>query len=152
MRPHNLNAELRIPGDLIYLRPVRSFIRELALNLDFSSDRTSEIELAFDEIFSNAVEHGSSGSESQISIYCTSTEDTMQITISDRGPGKGPNTKWIDAWSDALREKVKLGTERGHGLLLVRHLIDRISIEPNSIGGIDVHLVIYKEEQPARNI
>jgi anti-sigma regulatory factor (Ser/Thr protein kinase) len=152
VRHADYNAELRIPGDLIYLRPVRSFIKELAMNMDFSHQRASDIELAVDEVFSNAVEHGSAGSKSQIIICCFFSEEIMEIKISDAGPGKGPNTKWISAWSNAVEEKVQPGTERGHGLLLVHQLIDNMSIGPNSFGGIDVHLVIYKERQPARKI
>jgi len=139
------NAELRIPGDLIYLRPVRSFVRELALNIGFSDERVSEIELVVDEVFSNAIEHGSTGSGSQILVHCFTTEEMMKIKISDTGPGEGPNTRWINAWSDALRDKVQPDTERGHGLFLVHQLTNEMNIEPNSVGGIDVLMVLHKE-------
>ena len=138
-------AELRIPGDLIYLRPVRAFIRELAENTGFCHERASNIELAVDEVFSNAIEHGSAGSGSQIVIHCLSTDEIMRIVVSDTGRGKDSDTRWLDAWSDAVREKAQPGTERGHGLLLAHNLIDEMSMESNSMGGIDVHLVVYKE-------
>ena len=140
-------AELKVPGDLIYLRPVRSFIRELAKNIGFSHERVSDIELAVDEIFSNAIEHGSAGSRSQIAIRCLSNEELVRITVSDTGRGEGSNTGWVDAWTNVVREKTQPGTERGHGLLLARNLTDQMIMESNQIGGVDVHLVVYKERQ-----
>ena len=140
-------AELRVPGDLIYLRPVRSFIRELAKNIGFSHERVSDIELAVDEIFSNAIEHGSAGSRSQIVIHCLSNEELVRITVSDTGRGVGSNTGWVDAWTNVVREKTQPGTERGHGLLLARNLTDQMIMESNQMGGLDVHLVVYKERQ-----
>jgi len=141
------DAELRIPGDLIYLRPVRAFIRELAENTGFSHERASNIELAVDEVFSNAIEHGSAGSGSKIAIHCMSTDDMLRIIVSDTGRGKNSSKRLLDAWSDAVREKSQPGTERGHGLLLVHNLMDEMSMESNSMGGVDVHLVVYKEGQ-----
>ena len=140
-------AELRVPGDLIYLRPVRSFIRELAKNTGFAHERVSDIELAVDEIFSNAIEHGSAGSGSQIVIYCLSTEESLRITVSDTGRGESSDMEWVDAWTNVVRDKTQPGTERGHGLLLARNLTDQMIMESNQMGGVDVHLVVYKERQ-----
>jgi hypothetical protein len=53
----------------------------------------------------------------------------------------------MDAWYSVVREKTQPGTERGHGLLLARNLTDEMIMKPNSIGGVDVHLVIYRESQ-----
>jgi anti-sigma regulatory factor (Ser/Thr protein kinase) len=140
-------VQLRVPGDLIYLRPVRSFIRELAKNTGFSHERVSDIELAVDEIFSNAIEHGSAGSASQIVIYCLLTEESVRITVSDTGRGEDSNAGWVDAWTNVVREKTQPETERGHGLLLARNLTDQMIMESNQMGGVDVHLVVYKERQ-----
>jgi anti-sigma regulatory factor (Ser/Thr protein kinase) len=141
------DAELRISSNLIYLRPVRVFVRELAENMGFCRERVSNIELAVDEVLSNAIEHGSAGSGSRILVRCSLTGEMMRITISDAGRGKSSSARWIDAWSDVTKEKIQPGTERGHGLLLVRSLIDEIRMESNSVGGADVHLVVHKERQ-----
>jgi len=138
-------AELRIPGDLLYLRPVRAFVRELADNTGFNDKRVDDIELAVDEVFSNAVEHGSDGCSSQVVVRCSLTDEKMGITVSDTGRGKVSDTSWLDAWSDAVGKRTRLGTERGHGLLLARNLADEMRMESNTVGGVDVHLVIYRE-------
>lgn len=137
------DAELRIPSNLIYLRSVRSFIRELAENLGFCDEKVQNIELATDEIFSNAVEHGSDSLDSEIKIHCSVNDDMMKILISDQGQGKPTNRNWNEAWSDVVNKEVYVGTERGHGLLLARLLTDEMSMESNSIGGLDVHLTWF---------
>jgi anti-sigma regulatory factor (Ser/Thr protein kinase) len=141
------DAELRIPSDLVYLRPVRVFIRELAESVGFGHKRVSDIELAVDEVFSNAIEHGSADSGAWIAIRCSSTDEMMRVVVSDTGRGRDSDTTWLDAWSDVIREEARSGTERGHGLLLVHNLTDEMRMESNSMGGVDVHLVVYKEGQ-----
>jgi len=71
----------------------------------------------------------------------------VRITVSDTGRGVGSNTGWVDAWTNVVREKTQPGTERGHGLLLARNLTDQMIMESNQMGGLDVHLVVYKERQ-----
>jgi hypothetical protein len=102
------DVELRIPSDFVYLRSVRAFIRELAENIGFCPEKVRNIEIATDEIFSNAVEHGSN-----------------------------------KVWSDINNSKVKIGTERGHGLLLAHLLTDEMRMESNSLGGLDVQLLWF---------
>jgi len=134
------DAELRIPSDLIYLRSVRTFIRELAENLGFCPEKVRNIEIATDEIFSNAVEHGSDNTRSKIVICCSINDQMMNVTISDEGRGKGFKKKWHEVWSDVASSKIEFGTERGHGLLLAHLLTDKMRMESNSVGGLDVQL------------
>lgn len=139
--------KLKIPSDMIYLRPVRAFMRELAENMGFCHDRANDIGLVVDEVFANAIEHGSAETESWVIIQCLPTDEMMEIIVSDTGRGQEPSTRWISAWADAIKKKTVSGTERGHGLLLAHNLTDEMSMESNPTGGIDVHLMIYKEEQ-----
>ena len=142
------HAELRLPSNLIYLRPMRAFIKDLAENIGFSHDKIYDIEIAVDEMFSNAIEHGSVGPKSCVMIRCVSNDNMMRVIVSDAGQTNGSNLAWIDAWLDAVkREKKRPDTERGHGLLVAHSLTDEMNIESNSMGGVDVHLVVYKEKQ-----
>ena len=138
-------TELRIQSSMIYLRPVRAFVRELAEGAGFSREKANNIELAVDEVFANALEHGSADTESPVIIQCLSTDDMIKITVSDTGSGGVSDTSWINAWTDVVKEETESQTERGHGLLLAYNLTDKMSMEPNLTGGIDVHLVVYKE-------
>ncbi len=139
--------ELRVPSDMIYLRPVRAFVKELAESRGFCPEKANDIGLAVDEILTNAIEHGSDDAGSPIMIQCLSTSKMMKIVISDAGRQEVASAGWPDAWADAIGEKTKSGTERGHGLLLAHNLADEMSMESNPTGGVDVNLVIYKEGQ-----
>jgi anti-sigma regulatory factor (Ser/Thr protein kinase) len=75
------------------------------------------------------------------------TEESLRITVSDTGRGESSDIGWLDAWTNVVREKTQPGTERGHGLLLARNLTDQMIMESNQVGGVDVHLVVYKEKQ-----
>ncbi len=77
--------ELKVPSDMIYLRPVRAFVRELAEGLGFCHEKANDIELAVDEIFTNAIEHGSDDTGSSVMVQCLSTDEMMKIIISDTG-------------------------------------------------------------------
>ena len=138
------DAELRVKSGLIYLRPVRAFVRKLAENIGFCYERAGRIELAVDEVFSNAVEHGSAGSSSKIVIHCSPTDEMIRLTVSDTGRGSSSNAGWPDTWTDMVKKGSQPGAEKGHGLFLTYALTDRMSIESNSMGGVDVHLVIYR--------
>jgi anti-sigma regulatory factor (Ser/Thr protein kinase) len=141
------HAELRLPSNLIYLRPVRAFVKELAENIGFGHEKVNDIELAVDEVLSNAIEHGSVGLKSWIVVRCMSTDNMIKIIVSDAGHGSESRPSWIDAWSEAIKiEKDRPDTERGHGLLVAHSLTDEMSIESNSMGGVDAHLVVYKEK------
>ena len=140
------DAELRIPSDLIYLRSVRAFIRELAENLGFCSEKINNIEIATDEILSNAFEHGSEGVSSEIVISCITNEESMKIVVRDQGKENPLDNNWPKVWSNVENSDVQIDTERGHGLLLARLLSDNMRMDPNSAGGIDVHLVWFIKE------
>jgi len=137
------DAELRIPSNFIYLRSVRAFIKELAENLGFCNEKIHNIELATDEIFSNAVEHGSESPDSEIIVSCLVNDEMMTVTISDRGQNDEFGRKWDEVWSEVINNEVYVGTERGHGLLLARLLTDDMSMESNSVGGLEVRLTWF---------
>jgi hypothetical protein len=67
----------------------------------------------------------------------------MIVTVSDKGQDKELKRKWNEVWSEVINNEVYVGTERGHGLLLARLLTDDMSMESNSIGGLDVRLTWF---------
>lgn len=137
------DAEIRIPSDLIYLRSVRAFIKELVKNLGLCQEKVNDIELATDEILSNAIEHGSEGANSKILIRVKITDETIEIVISDTGNRDNLKEKWASTWSDVIKNKIQFGTERGHGLFLTYILTDKMYMESNSSGGLDAYLIWY---------
>jgi len=137
--------ELKITGNMIYLRPMRAFVRELAEELDFCHERVNNIEIAVDEVLTNAIEHGSASIGSPIIIQFLSTDEIMEIVVSDTGGGEDLDANWVSAWTDVVDDETESWTERGHGLLLAYKLADEMSMKSNEIGGIEVHLAMYKK-------
>lgn len=137
--------ELKITGNMIYLRPMRVFVRELAEELGFCHEKVNGIEVAVDEVFTNAIEHGSASIGSPIVVQCLSTDEMMEIVVSDTGGGENLDTSWVSAWTSVVDDEIESWTERGHGLLLAYRLVDEMSMKSNEIGGIEVHLAMYKK-------
>ncbi len=134
------DAELRIPSDLIYLHSVRAFVKELAKDLGFDPERINDIEVATDEILSNAIEHGSKGVDSEVVIFITLNEESMKIVIRDYGKDEPLNDNLFEVWSKATASNIENNLERGRGLRLAWLLSDDMHMESNSAGGLDVHL------------
>lgn len=134
------DAELRIPSDLTYLRSVRAFIKEFARGLGFDSDKVNDIEIATDEILSNAIEHGSRGTNSEIVLFISINEKSMEIVIRDYGKDKPLSDNIFEVWSKAISSNTENNSERGRGLRLAWLLSDDMRMESNSAGGLDVHL------------
>lgn len=137
--------ELKITGNMIYLRPMRIFVRELAEELGFCHEKVNDIEVAVDEVFTNAIEHGSASIGSPIVVQCLSTDEMMEIVVSDTGGGENLDTSWVSAWTSVVDDEIESWTERGHGLLLAYRLVDEMSMKSNETGGIEVHLAMYKK-------
>ncbi|MGB9597606.1 MAG: ATP-binding protein, partial [Candidatus Poribacteria bacterium] len=118
----------------------RAFIRELAKDLGFDSDRINYIEIATDEILSNAIEHGSKDASSEIVIFITIDEESMEIVIRDHGKDEPLGDDIFEVWSKAITSNIENNSERGRGLRLAWLLSDNMRMESNSVGGLDVHL------------
>ena len=137
--------ELKITGNMIYIRPMRAFVRELAEELGFCHEKINNMEVAVDEVFANAIEHGSACIRSPVVVQCLSTDEMMEIVISDTGGGEDLDTSWVNTWTDVVDGEIESWTERGHGLLLACRLVDEMTMKSNEIGGIEVHLTMYKK-------
>jgi anti-sigma regulatory factor (Ser/Thr protein kinase) len=124
---------------------MRAFVRELAEELGFCHEKVNSMEVAVDEVFTNAIEHGSASVDSPVVVQCLSTDEMMEIVVSDTGGGEDRDTSWVSDWTHVVDDEIESWTERGHGLLLAYRLVDEMSMEPNEIGGIEVHLGMYKK-------
>lgn len=136
--------ELNVPSDVFYLESVRVFIGKLSETLRFPKKRIADIQLALDEICSNAVYHGSkcvsSGIQLQISI------DTRSLEIVVRDKGREGMQDWSTPEKLAEIQANRSPTsERGHGLYLIECLTDVHKLQANAVGGTDVTAVFYRD-------
>ena len=136
--------ELKMPSNVCYIESVRVFIGKLSETLGFSKKRAADIQLALDEVCSNAVNHGSKSTESGIKIHITVDKRFLELMVRDTG---GKNTKnWFTLERLAeIKEKRTPEGEGGHGLYLIECLTDRHQLESNHYGGTDVTLLFNRE-------
>ncbi len=140
--------ELNLPSDVFYLESVRVFIGKLSETLRFSKKRIADIQLALDEICSNAVYHGSkcvsSGIQLQISV------DTCSLEIVVRDKGRDGMRDWSSPEKLAeIQANRSPSSERGHGLYLIECLTDVHKLQANAVGGTDVTAIFYRDSQQA---
>lgn len=137
------HVRIKIPSDYIYISPIRAFIRELAQQLEFSPTRIEDIESTVDEICNNAIEHGSCGTNSDISIVLTLNNNCLEILVRDRGKCKEA-VSWLQSGRlEEIERKMSPESERGHGIFLAKTLSDSIDMKPNVHGGTDVCILFF---------
>ena len=136
--------ELKVPSDVYYLEAVRAFVGKLSETLRFSKKRVSDIQLALDEICSNAVNHGSTGVESGILLQISVDARVLEILVRDTG--KQGTSDWLtpERLTEINQQRSPEG-ERGHGLFIVNCLTDAHKLEGNAAGGTDVTAIFYRE-------
>lgn len=138
--------ELNVPSDVFYLESVRVFIGKLSETLKFSKKRIADIQLALDEICTNAVYHGSKCATSGIELHISVDKQALEIIVSDKGCGDGQD--WFTPEKLAEIQANRAPTsERGHGLYLIDCLTDVHKLQPNATGGTDVIAIFYRDNQ-----
>ncbi len=140
------HIELNVPSDVFYLESVRVFIGKLSETLRFSKKRIADIQLALDEMCSNAVYHGSKSVSSGIQLHISVDTRSLEIVVSDKGKeGMG---EWSTPEKLAEIQAARSPTsERGHGLYLIDCLTDDHKLQANALGGTDVTAVFYRDTQ-----
>jgi anti-sigma regulatory factor (Ser/Thr protein kinase) len=136
--------ELKIPSDVYYLESVRAFIGKLSETLRFTKKRIADIQLALDEICSNAVYHGSKCVTSEIQLQISVDTHALEITVRDTG--RGDIHEWItpERLAEIQAQRSPAG-ESGHGLYLIKCLTDVHKLKANADGGTDVTAIFYRE-------
>ncbi len=137
------HIKIKIPSDVFYLEPVRAFIGNLAQHLGFSRKRIADIQLAVDEICSNAVDHGSLSTEAEIKLQICGNSQALEILVQDAGTGVAWLTPERLAEIEANRSS---NNESGHGIFLAKLLSDTYDIRCNADGGTDVHVIFYQKD------
>ena len=96
-------------------RKFSSFLEQLRIDTGLKFD----VQVAFHEAFANAVKHGNKGDPSKCVVAeCTANGQTLKIRVTDEGEGFDAKAM-IELKSNPFRD-------RGHGLTLIRTLMDEV--------------------------
>jgi serine/threonine-protein kinase RsbW len=119
--------EVTLPADVTAISPVVGWIMRLVGELEYTTGKEFEIEMALREALANAVLHGCKADPSQ-KIECSVTGDRDQgILIVVRDPGKG----FDPASLPSPTENSNLQSDHGRGILLISQLMDEVKHERN---------------------
>ncbi|MBI5106409.1 MAG: ATP-binding protein, partial [Solirubrobacterales bacterium] len=121
-RPERL--ELEVGPDVHRVRELREAMRGWLAPLGATRDDLDAVAVAVTEAYANAMEHGGGGPGAPVAVRAAVADGVLRITVADPGP-------WRSA-TDA-------GT-RGHGLPLMRALMDEVRLERGA-EGTRIHLV-----------
>ncbi len=127
---HPAPLDLTFPAESAQLAPVRATLRNWLNRCDLSHRTIQDVLVAVGEACANAVEHGHRHAPGQqVRLRAAATVTQLQLTVTDTGRWK--------ASQPATR------TNRGHGIPLMRALMQQVTIEPGDAGTtVDMQLRI----------
>lgn len=126
--------EIRIPRRAEFVRIARSAALAVASQMDFTYDIIKDVELVIGEACANAVEHVADESCDEILVRFSLGDDHLTMEVIDRGQGFDPEGP----------HEADLDEPGGLGLLVIRQLMDEVTIECNPATGTCVRMVKRK--------
>ena len=134
-------VEIRIPPSTEYVAMVRNFVTEVvARQAGADPQRLEDLRIAVSEAVTNAVAaHAARRIDTPIRICCVRGPGQVEIGVYDRGGGFDPGR--VPEPPDPTNP-VRLSTEKGMGLWLMRIMSDDHSIA-TSRRGTEVRLVVH---------
>lgn len=116
--------ELTIPGTSDQLVKARKFIARTAQACGFDEAKTYDLQVAVGEAVANAIEHGSLPEKTGfVRIICLQSDEALMVTIVDQG-----------VFKKAIPKPDSQINSRGHGILLMLALMDKVSIDESPDG------------------
>ncbi|MDP8205880.1 MAG: ATP-binding protein [Candidatus Electryonea clarkiae] len=120
---------LVITSDPMRIEEVDEFLENVINELSFSRDECDDIAIAVSEAVNNAIMHGNKNDLSKkVTIQLNKLDDGLKVIVSDEGEGFDP-----DAVSDP-RAQENIMALAGRGLLIIRHLMDKVNVQPAKNG------------------
>lgn len=128
---------MRLHADLSQLGVIREFVVQASRDLDVDEKIIPCLQLAVDEICTNAIRHGYGGQGGPIEVTVESVEEGVQVMVRDWGVAFDPQAVPVPDVSAPLEER-PLG---GLGLFLVRQMMDDVRFEFRGAEGNTVTMV-----------
>jgi stage II sporulation protein AB (anti-sigma F factor) len=80
----------RFPAVPLSVRAIRREVEVMAIDCGLKDQDLADVRLAVSEAATNAVVHGSAGSEDQVSVAVEVSEGEMLVVVADDGEGSPP--------------------------------------------------------------
>jgi anti-sigma regulatory factor (Ser/Thr protein kinase) len=119
---------------------IRTGIGRVAVNFGFNDKEVYEIETVIDEICNNAIEHGSKGNNSTVSLDIKFDKRFIEISVKDSGSPQFNVEEVLKEGERLMAEEAKkpiLDTiRRKRGLMIVKKYVDKMDIKTSSDGTV----------------
>lgn len=119
-------------SDFIFVRGIRKCIAQTARDFGFNKQDSYHIETVVDELCNNAIEHGCKTNDEKIIVECWFSPEEMKLKVKDGGKQKFDMEKVLEL-NNELKGVVEKN-RRGRGLLMVKQLVDELSVKSNKDG------------------
>lgn len=129
------SIELRVPSRPEYVAVVRTLITDIARRVAMSTSAVEDLQVAASEACANVVRHAYAETEDAdpgIVVRCSSTHGRLVIEVADQGCG-------LDDARKPLRRSTD--SDGGFGLILIRNLMDQVSLDSVPDQGTIVRMV-----------
>ena len=113
----NVHFSVRLPTDAQSVPLVRGLLRQALQYLGVDENGIQEIVLALTEACANVVQHAGEHEEYQVDVAID--DEVCRISVVDEGDGFDP--------AATVAEQERSPLDRGHGLVLMRALVDRLA-------------------------
>lgn len=118
-----IESRVALRGAETDIEPVRTELERCAECWGIPQDCVFKVQIALDEIVSNAIRHRGDGAEPAIEVFYRWSGDALEVEVMDDGPAFNPLEAPTPEFQDAL-ETVTIG---GLGIYMVRELMDSVT-------------------------
>ena len=111
----------------------------LAKKMGFSADRIEDLKTAVAEACINAMEHGNKfDQDTKVGVILTANTTSLRIAVHDQGTGINPENIPEKRTDDS-----GLLRKRGHGIFIIKKLVNEFSYEAKQGEGNNVTIIIH---------
>ncbi len=127
-------VQICIPSELGYEKIPISAAAIMAQRMGLTSGRIENLKMAVGEAVTNAIEHGNQlNVEANVLIVLTVQNQSLALEVIDQGEQPIP---------DIPTERQERDDHRGWGMLLIKDLVDEVTVEATPEGN-KVKMVVY---------
>lgn len=130
-------ATIKVYADLSQLGTIRQFVIQSGQELNVDEKIIYDLQLAAEEICTNAISHGYGGRGGEIEITVERVAEGIQMMVRDWGNSFDPESVPIPDLSAPLEQR-PLG---GLGLYLVQQVMDEVHFELGGANGNSVTMI-----------
>jgi serine/threonine-protein kinase RsbW len=117
-----VRTDQTIPADMSGLKEILDGIAILLEEQGFPLELISDVQLATDEVVTNAIIHGYDGKKGEVRVIAEADDQEVIIVVEDRAPA-------FDPVAFVSRDVSKDGDDRpigGLGLILIRNVMEEV--------------------------